>query len=405
MRQNRTRAALVGGEVALAVVLLIASALLIRSFAALYRVNRGFETKNVVTMKVLLAGPKYESAAGVSQTVHSGLDRISAIPGVAAASATCCIPLQGQNTMSFEIAGRPQVADVYSQWAGWTTIWPDFFDVFRIRLKRGRDFNDHDNAGAPGVVIINETMARLYWKNKNPIGERIAVNRRVMKELKDDPVREIVGVVADVRDAGLAEEPRPEMYIPQAQLPAAANALVDEPLAWVVRTQTDPHSLAPVIQAQLRRATGLPVADVKLMNEVVSLSTTRQKFSMGVMGVFGGVALLLAAVGIYGLMAYTVQQRTQEIGIRLAIGAQERQVRGMLVLQGLTLALIGTIFGVAAAWALARSLESLLFGVKARDPVVFIVAPLMLGAVALLAVWIPARRALRANPVEALRCE
>ena len=405
LRQNRVRAVLVGGEVALAVILLIASALLTRSFVALYKVDRGFDAKNVVTMKAQVVGPRYETAASVSQTIRGGLTRIRAIPGVAAASATCCVPLQGQNTMSFEIVGRAQAANIYSQWAGWTTVWPGFFDVFRIRIKQGRDFDDHDTASAPGVVIINETMARLYWKNRNPIGERIVLNRRVMKELKDDPVRQIVGVAGDVRDSGLADEPRPVMYVPQEQLPAAANVLVDEPLAWVVRTQSDPHRLAPLIEAELRKATGLPVADRKLMDEVVSLSLTRQQFTAVIMGVFGGVALLLAAIGIYGLMAYTVQQRTQEIGIRLALGAEARQVRGMVIRQGMILALIGTICGLGAAWVLARVLEGLLYGVKARDPLVFVAAPLILGAIALLAVWIPAARAVRVNPVEALRYE
>lgn len=405
LRQNRMRALLVGGEVALAVVLVIGSALLIRSFVALYKVDRGFDAKNVVTMKVLLAGPKYESAASVSQAIRSGLDRIRAIPGVSAASATCCVPLQGQNTMSFDIVGRAEPPNIYSQWAGWTTIWPGFFDVFRMRIKQGRDFNDYDNASGSGVVIINETMARFYWKDKNPIGERIVLNRRVMKELKDDPVRQIVGIAADVRDSGLANQPRPVMYVPQQQLPAAANILVDSPLAWVVRTETDPRRLAPVIQAELRKATGLPVADVRLMNEIVSLSMARQKFSMVAMGVFGGVALLLAAIGIYGLMAYTVQQRTQEIGIRLVLGAPQNEVRGMVVRQGMALGLFGIVVGAGASCALARLLESLLFGVNARDPLVFVLAPLVLSAVVLLAVWIPARRAVRVNPVEALRYE
>jgi ABC-type antimicrobial peptide transport system permease subunit len=228
-----------------------------------------------------------------------------------------------------------------------------------------------------------------------------------MREFKDEPERQIIGVVGDVRDGGLNRDPGPTMYIPQAQVPDAANALNVRisTMAWVVRTQGDPHPLLPAIQEQLRQSTGLPVSDIRSMDDVVSLSTGRQRFNMLLMSVFGCSALLLAAIGIYGLMTYSVQQRTQEIGIRLALGATTSQVKNMVVSQGMTLALAGAIVGLASAFGLTRFLESFLFSVKGHDPAVFIAVPLLLSLIALVAVWLPARRASRIEPTEALRYE
>jgi putative ABC transport system permease protein len=257
------------------------------------------------------------------------------------------------------------------------------------------------------VVVINETMARKYWKDGDPLKDRIVLGKGVMKEFNDEPARQIVGIVGDVRDQGLNNEPRPTAYIPQAQLPDVLNTWLvrQAPMTWVVRTQTEPHSLVPAIQEQLRQATGLPVADGRSMDEIVSFSTGRQRFSMLLMTVFGSAALLLAAIGIYGLMAYTVEQRTQEIGIRMALGAEASQVRNMVVRQGMGLALAGVVVGIGGALALSRLIESFLFGVRARDPLVFLTVPLVLSGVSLLAVWLPAHRASRVNPLDSLRYE
>jgi ABC-type antimicrobial peptide transport system permease subunit len=205
-----------------------------------------------------------------------------------------------------------------------------------------------------------------------------------MREFADEPERRIVGVVGDTRDGGLNSDPGPAMYIPQAQLPDLANALNVRlsPIGWVVRTHTTPESLSAAVQEQLRQATGLPVSDVQTMKEVVSVSTSRERFNMWLMTVFGASALLLAAIGIYGLMAYSVEQRTQEIGIRMALGAQTRQVRRMIVAQGMRLALVGVAIGAGAAFALARFISSFLFGVSTRDPLVFVGVPALLSAVA-----------------------
>jgi ABC-type antimicrobial peptide transport system permease subunit len=237
------------------------------------------------------------------------------------------------------------------------------------------------------------------------MNDQIVIGRKVMKEFKNEPARQIIGIVGDMRDTGLQNDPRPVMYVPWAQLPDAADAFWNQPMAWVIRTQTPPQTLAPAIQEQLRQATGLPVTDLLLMDEVVSLSTARQRLSMLMMTIFGCTALLLAAIGIYGLMAYTVQQRTQEIGIRLALGADSSRLRNMVVYQGMNLALVGIVIGLGAAWGVSHLMESLLFGVKPRDPLVFVVVPVALSLVALLAVWFPARRALRVDPAVALRHE
>ncbi len=329
------------------------------------------------------------------------------MPGVAVASAAEQVPLQGTSDLPFDIVGQTDPAGP----AGWATISPGFFEVFNIAVKRGRGFDDRDTGNAPPVVVINETMAKQFWKGtaiplSDPLNARIKIGRGIMKELQDEPVRQIIGIVADVRDNGLQNAPRPVMYVPQAQIPDAFTAgfFRDDFMNWVVRTRMDPHKLAPIIQEQLRQATGLPVSNLLMMDEVVSLSVARQRFSLLLMAIFGGAALLLAAMGIYGLMAYTVAQRTHEIGIRLALGAEAGEVRRMIVKQGMRLALIGVGVGLAASFGLARTLESLLFGVKARDPLVFVAVPIVLGAVALWAVWLPAPREIQpGDPVVALQ--
>jgi hypothetical protein len=257
------------------------------------------------------------------------------------------------------------------------------------------------------VAVINEAMAKQFWKDSDPLADRIAIGRGVMKEFTDEPDRQIIGVVSDVRDGGLNNDPQPTMYIPQAQVPDAVNALNVRitPIAWVLRTRVNVSSLTGAIQKELREATGLPVSEVRSMDEVVSRSISRERFNMLVMTIFGGAALLLAAIGIYGLMSYSVEQRTREIGIRLALGAALGDVRKMIVFQGMRLAIIGVVVGVACAFGLARFIASFLFGVKAWDPLVFISIPVLLTLVALFAVWRPAAKASRVDPMSALRTE
>jgi putative ABC transport system permease protein len=409
-RQNKIRSVLVVVEVGLALVLLIGSALLIRTAVALGHVDPGFDTHNVLTLKMSLKGARFEKSEAVEQLVTNGVAKLRTIPGVVDASATCCVPLQGGYGLPFRIVGRPLAADSqgpYHGGGGWMTVSPGYFEVFKIPVKRGRTFTDRDTSASTPVVVINEAMAKQFWPKSDPLNDRIVIGKGVMREFAAEGERQIIGVVADIKSNGLDSEPSPQMFEPQAQVPDAANALNIglTPISWIVRTQVPPQSLSAAIQDQLRQATGLPVSNVESMDQIVSVSVSRQRFNMWVMTVFGACALLLAAIGIYGLMAYSVEQRTQEIGIRLALGAQPGQVRTMVVRQGMTLSIAGVVIGLAAAFALARLITAFLFGVTPRDPLVFVGVPALLTAVALVAVWLPARRASKVDPIIALRYE
>lgn len=403
-RQHKTRAVLVVAEVALAIILLVGSALLIRTAIALGEVDRGFDATNVLTMRMVMSEQRFMRSRDVGRMVYEGIERLREVPGVVAASATCCVPLENGYTLPFIIPGRPLPGRFHGT-GGWFTTSYGFFEVFRIPVKRGRVFTDRDTADTPPVAVINEAMARRYWPGADPVNERILIARGAMREFADEPERRIVGVVADMRDVGLNNEPAPRIYVPQAQLPDAANALGARlsPMAWVVRTQAAPFTLSAVIQEALRRASGLPVSEIRTMEDVVSRSTSRQRFNMWLMTMFAAAALLLAAIGIYGLLAQAVQQRTQEIGIRLALGAQVHDVRSMVIVQGMRLVLVGAVIGLVSAMSLTRFIASFLFGVQVWDPEALIAAPLLLSAVALVATWIPASRASRVDPIAALR--
>ncbi len=404
-RQNKARTILVVTEVALAVILLVGAGLLIRTEVAIYAVKPGFDTKNVLTMRMSLSGGAYQTSAAIEQLVQRAVERLNALPGVELASATCCVPLEGGYGLPFKIIGRPLRDGPFHGGGGWKTVSPGFFEVFHIHVVRGRSFTERDNhAGAP-VVIINETMAKRFWPKGDPLQDRILIGKGVMPQLDTEPPRQIIGIVADQRDGSLNQNPEPEMYIPNGQATDAIQALNVKltPLAWVIRTRGEPMKLRAAVEEQLRQVSGLPVSDIRAMNEVVSRSTSRERFHMLLMSVFGGVSLLLAAIGIYGLMAYSVEQRTQEIGIRMALGAERSDVRNMVMRQGMMFAVFGVVLGIGGAFALAKQIASFLFGVTAWDPLVFGTIPIVLIATALLAVWWPARRATRVDPATALR--
>ena len=406
-RQNKARSLLVVSEMALALILLIGAALLIRTFLALRSVDPGFNAHNVLTLQMSLTGPRFEKTAGVAQLARDGIERIESLPGVEAAGTTCCLPLEGGFGLPFTILGRPLTNGPYHGGGGWMNVSPRYFDVFKIPMLRGRAFTPRDDGSAPGVVIINQAMAHQYWPKSDPLKDRIVIGKGVGPEF-DEPARQIVGVVADVRDGGLNRNPRPTMYIPVAQVPDGVTALNARigPIAWIVRTRVSPHSLTSAIEKELREASGgLPVAHVRSMDEIVVQSTARADFNMVLLTIFGCSALLLAAIGIYGLMAYSVEQRTQEIGIRMALGAESHNVRNMVIVQGMRLALIGVAIGIAASFGLTRLIATFLFGVTSWDPVVFVIVPVVLSAVALFAVWLPARRATLVDPIDALRYE
>jgi putative ABC transport system permease protein len=405
-RSGKLRSVLVVSEMALALVLVIGAALLIRTFMKLEAVDPGFDPHNVLTMTMSISGDRFQTSAGVGQLVRDGAQRIESVPGVISAAASCCLPMQGGFGLPFDIVGRPKGNDRFTGGGGYRSISWKYFDTFKIPLLRGRNFAEQDNGSAPRVVIINESMAKSFWPKGDPLKDRLLIAPGAPNF--EEPARQIVGVVADTHDRALNLDPIPMMFVPIAQMPDKMTALNSRiaPLWWIVRTNVEPHSVVAPISAALRDASGgLPVAHIRSMDEIVALDTARERFNMLLLTVFGSSALLMATIGIYGLMAYSVQQRTQEIGVRMALGAQASSLRNMVIRQGMTLALIGVVIGVGGAFWLTRFLASFLFGVKAWDPTAFIATPILLGAVALVAIWVPARRATRVDPIQALRFE
>ena len=405
-RQNKARALLVVAEMGLALVLLVGAALFIRTFLALRAVNPGFDAHQVLTMRMSLRGEHFTTTAAVAQLMRDGADRLNALPGVEVAGAACCVPLEGGFGLPIIIEGRPLDGPAHGG-GGFAPISPNYFRAFRIPILRGRAFTDQDTGGSPGVAIINNAMAKRFWPNGDPLADRITIGKGLGPRM-ELAGRQIVGIAGDVRDGGLNRDPQPIMYVPWAQMPDAhsANLLDITPIAWIVRTRGEPYAMSANIQRELRAASGgLPVAAPRSMDEVVVRSTARSDFNMILLTTFALAALLLAAIGIYGLMAYSIQQRTQEIGIRMALGAGAGAVRNMVVRQGMSVALAGVAIGVASAYGLTRVIASFLFGVTARDPLVFVGVPLLLSGVALVGVWLPARRAAKVDPVVALRVE
>ena len=402
MRHNKTRSILVVTEMALALILLVGAVLLIRTFGALRGVNPGFDAHNILTMEMSLAGPHFEKAAAVDQLERDGRQRLESLPGVVSAALTCCLPLEGGFGLPFTIEGQsPRDTE-----AAWISVSPHYFDVFRIPVNAGRPFTERDNGAGSRVVIVNEEFAKKFFTKGDGLGSRITIGKGVGPEF-DEPPREIVGIVGDVRHS-LDQPPDPIMYVPTAQVNDGIVALNNRIGAaeWTVRTKLQPFSLSSDIQRELREASGgLPVAHIRSMAQVVGESTARNDFNMTLLTIFAGVALLLAAIGIYGLMAYSVQQRTQEIGVRMALGANPNQVQRMVVLQGMQLNLVGLVLGVICSLALTRLMKSMLFGVKPWDPVTIIVVVILLSFVTLLAAYLPARRASRVDPIVALRYE
>jgi putative ABC transport system permease protein len=407
IRQNKTRSALVTIEMALAMILLVGAALLIRTFLDLRTVNPGFETHNILTMDMSLGGARFEKTAAVAQLARDGQLRLESLPGVEAAAASCCLPLEGGYGLPFNIEGRPPTDGPYTGGGGWRSVAPGYFEVYRIPLVAGRTFTERDAAAAEPVVVIDESMAKQFWPKGDALGSRITIGKGMGPQFVEPP-REVIGVVADVRDGGLNNKPFPEMYVPTAQVSDSLTALDNgiEPMVWLVRTRVEPHSLITGVQKELRDASGgLAVGNIRTMDQVVEESTARDNFNMKLLTIFAAIALLLAAVGIYGIMAYSVQQRTQEIGIRMTLGAEPEVVQRMIVVQGMVLALIGVVLGVAGSLALTRLMRSLLFGVKPWDPIAFAVTAVVLSVVALFACYVPARRASRVDPMVALRYE
>ncbi len=360
LRHNKTRSALVIGEMALAVVLLIGAALLVRTFIALRTVDPGFNSHNVLTMAISLSGPRFQKTAGVANLLQTATERIDAIPGVVASGGSCCLPLEGGFGLPFEIVGHPRVPGS-DRCSGYFHVAPGFFEAFKIPMIRGRAFTFRDDQTSAPIAIVNQTMAKKFWPKANPLADRILIGKGIGPEFADAP-RQIVGIVGDIRDGGLNIDPGPTIYIPIAQMPDGITALNSRVATtrFVARTAVDPRSLTSSIQKALEQASGgLPVAQIRSMDEVVVRSTARQDFNMPRADDLWLLrAAALAAIGIYGLMAYSVQQRTQEIGIRMALGAGQAQVRNMIMIQGMRLAWVGAAMGLLAALGLTRLIAS-----------------------------------------------
>lgn len=407
-KQNRIRKLLVGAEMALALVLLASAALLIRTFVGLSTADPGIDPQHVLTMQTSLAGGRYASTAKENDFTVRALRRIENIPGVEAAATSIVLPTDGGVDLPINIAGKPpKRGDLYNGDEQWRSVTPHYLAVFKIPLLRGRFVQETDTGAAPKIVVINQAMAKKYWPKENPIGQVITIGKGLGPQF-DDPPRQIVGIVGDVRETGLRDTNVGVMYLPQSQQPEGITQLANSvlPLSWSVRSRLDRNSLSALVLREIQAIDGqMPIARVRSMEQILSESTSRQNFNMLLLSIFAGIALLLAAIGIYGLMSYAVEQQTQEFGIRMALGADSPARVRLILKQGMTPALLGVAAGLAIALGVTRLLGSLLYGVKPTDPASFVAVALVLTAVALAATYLPARRAAGVDPVIALRQE
>ena len=373
MRSKRAHSLVVITEVALSVILLIGATLLIRTFMSLSQVDPGFDSHHVVLMTMPLRGVQSNTAASVAYMVHGARQQLSGIPGVEGSAATFSAPYASRMGLPFTSVSSNSTVSGDGEWMA---VTPGYFGVLRIPIVRGRDFNSNDTAGAPAVVLINESMAKRFWPDHDPVGQQILIGKDLGSKFEDRP-RQIIGIVGDTRDDDLSQEPAPTMMIPDAQEPDSMVDLETQfgPIWWLIRTRLKQEQLVSAVSESLRRASGgRPVGSIRTMDEILSSSIAKQKFNMLLLSSFAVIALLLAAIGVYGVIAYSVAQRTHEIGVRMALGADRRNVRNMVLREGLVRGLAGVACGVCAALVLMRLLAGLLYGVSMRDPAVFLAA-------------------------------
>jgi putative ABC transport system permease protein len=404
-RYLKIRSLLIVSELAIAVMLLTGAGVLIHSFVNLRSVDPGIATQDVLTVRMSLSGPRFATTAAVDRLIRSSLSQMEAIPGVTSAAYASSVPLEGGTVLPYVIDGR-LLTGPFHGFGPWTSVSPHYFDVFAIPLVRGRLFTDADAHNAPGVVIINQAMATRTWPNADPLHARLFIGKGAGPEF-DEPAREVVGIVANVHDGPLDRAPQPAMYVPAAQLTDGLNArIVRGSVAWVIHTVAGTQVPAAALEHALAQSTGgVPVARVRTMEDVLARTTTRAEFTTWLLGVFAVSALLLASIGVYGLIVYAARQREPEIAIRMALGADGRAMRNLLLRSGAVLTGVGLAIGIVASWAGARVMTAFLYGVSPRDPVAFVVAPAILALVTLAAIWRPASRVARISPAELLRME
>ena len=399
---GRIRSGLASSELAISLVLLIGAALTIQSLARLMRTPSGFDPSNVLTFRVALSGESYGAAEKRAAFFKQAIERLSTLPGVQAAGLTDTVPsVDTGSDMLFSMEnefGAPGGAEAHD--ADIRVISPDYFRTLRVPLVRGRTFSESDNASNTPVVVINEAIAKALWPGHDPIGHRLWIGKPMGPSAAEPAPRQIVGIVSDMRQDSLADPPAPAMYIPYEQTKYTDSE------CFVLRTVHAPLLAVPDVRDALRAIDPeIPLTEMNTLRNVVSESLTDWRFHAILLGIFGALALVIAAVGVYGVISYSVAQRTHEIGVRMALGAERRNILRLVIGQGLTLAGIGIVAGIAAALGLTRLMASLLYGVSASDPLTFAGVAMLLVVVALAACYVPARRAMKVDPMVALRYE
>jgi len=397
---RRVQRVLMVAEIGLSIVLFIGAGLLVKSFRNLTTVNTGFDPSGVLTAQIALPLDQYQSLDRQRAFFGELVERLQSLPGVTAAGATSAIPLRGNPMLSsIHIEGQPEGEMDFTKVpvARMNSVTPGYFSALHVPLIEGRLLDQRDGVDAPNSVVVNQAFVRRFLPGEDSIGKRLGAGMGPRTGGMQSWT--IVGVIGDMKQKGLASETEPEVVASALQWPRFQMSVV-------LRTSLDPTSLASAVRKEVSDLDkNLPLYGVQTMDEVLAKEVATQRFNAGALAGFAALAVLLAAVGIYGVMAYAVGQRTREIGVRMALGAERGRVLRMVLNEGLRLALLGVVLGVAAAFGLTRLLSSLLFGVKASDPATFAIVTAALIGVALAACWIPARRATRIDPVVALRYE
>jgi predicted permease len=403
---RRARHILVVGEVAVSLVLLAGAALMIQTIRKLGIVNPGFDPRNVLTMDMSLNNDRFQSGAEIAKLSRRVTQRLESVPGIVSVANSTLLPLDPKMDLPFEIVGRPSTRENMPD-ERVRVISPQYFSVLHIPIFSGRVLCDEDPHDSAPVLVVNDAFVRRYFSGQSPIGAQIVIGRIMGPKFADRP-RQIVGVVGDTHDSGLDQPSPPMLFEPITQIPdGVAQFYVGlMPLHWLIRTSHNPESFVPVIRREALVASGgVPMAEPVLLDRIVDDSIARQRFTTTLLGIFAGLALLLGGIGLYGVLSYSVVQRTRELGIRSALGAERLDLLRLVVGQGMKLTVWGLAIGLAASLALTRALQGMLYGVTPADPFVLASVTAILAAVALAACWIPAHRATRIDPIIALREE